>query len=383
MKNFMFTSESVTEGHPDKVCDQISDEVLDQIIKQDKYARVACEVFAGMGFIMVGGEVTTNAWVDINNLAREVVRDIGYDNAEYGFDWHTLAVFNTIHGQSPDIAQGVRTTGTKKQGAGDQGMMTGFATNETSELMPFPIITAHKLAHKLAEVRKNKKLKWLRPDGKTQVTVEYKNGKPVSIHSVVIAAQHDPDVVDKKLKEAIIEEVIKPVCGKFLSKTAKFYINNTGRFVIGGPVADCGVTGRKIVVDTYGGMGHTGGGCFSGKDPTKVDRSGAYMARYIAKNIVAAGLADKCEIQLAYVIGGTEPLSVNINTFGTGKVSEEKLVAAVKRVFDLSPGGSVTMLDLLRPIYRKTAAYGHFGRSEKEFTWEKTDRTTALKNAVK
>ncbi|HBB02454.1 MAG: S-adenosylmethionine synthetase, S-adenosylmethionine synthetase [Candidatus Peregrinibacteria bacterium GW2011_GWF2_38_29] len=383
MKNFMFTSESVTEGHPDKVCDQISDEVLDQIIKQDKYARVACEVFAGMGFIMVGGEVTTNAWVDINNLAREVVRDIGYDNAEYGFDWHTLAVFNTIHGQSPDIAQGVRTTGTKKQGAGDQGMMTGFATNETPELMPYPIITAHKLAKQLAEVRKSKKLKWLRPDGKTQVTVEYKNGKPVSIHSVVIAAQHDPDVTDKKLKEAIIEEVIKPVCGKFLSKTSKFYINNTGRFVIGGPVADCGVTGRKIVVDTYGGMGHMGGGCFSGKDPTKVDRSGAYMARYIAKNIVAAGLADKCEIQLAYVIGGTEPLSVNINTFETGKVSEEKLVAGVKRVFDLSPGGSVTMLDLLRPIYRKTAAYGHFGRSEKEFTWEKTDRITALKNAVK
>ncbi|KKQ71828.1 MAG: S-adenosylmethionine synthetase, S-adenosylmethionine synthetase [Candidatus Peregrinibacteria bacterium GW2011_GWC2_39_14] len=383
MKNFMFTSESVTEGHPDKVCDQISDEVLDQILKQDKYARVACEVFAGMGFIMVGGEVTTNAWVDINNLAREVVRDIGYDNAEYGFDWHTLAVFNTIHGQSPDIAQGVRTTGTKKQGAGDQGMMTGFATNETPELMPFPIITAHKLAKQLAEVRKSKKLKWLRPDGKTQVTVEYKNGKPVSIHSVVIAAQHDPDVTDKKLKEAIIEEVIKPVCGKFLSKTAKFYINNTGRFVIGGPVADCGVTGRKIVVDTYGGMGHTGGGCFSGKDPTKVDRSGAYMARYIAKNIVAAGLADKCEIQLAYVIGGTEPLSINIDTFGTRKVSEEKLVAGVKRVFDLSPGGSVTMLDLLRPIYRKTAAYGHFGRTEKEFTWEKTDRTTALKAASK
>lgn len=379
----MFTSESVTEGHPDKVCDQISDEVLDQILKQDKYARVACEVFAGMGFIMVGGEVTTNAWVDINNLAREVVRDIGYDNAEYGFDWHTLAVFNTIHGQSPDIAQGVRTTGTKKQGAGDQGMMTGFATNETPELMPFPIITAHKLAKQLAEVRKSKKLKWLRPDGKTQVTVEYKNGKPVSIHSVVIAAQHDPDVTDKKLKEAIIEEVIKPVCGKFLSKTAKFYINNTGRFVIGGPVADCGVTGRKIVVDTYGGMGHTGGGCFSGKDPTKVDRSGAYMARYIAKNIVAAGLADKCEIQLAYVIGGTEPLSINIDTFGTRKVSEEKLVAGVKRVFDLSPGGSVTMLDLLRPIYRKTAAYGHFGRTEKEFTWEKTDRTTALKAASK
>lgn len=381
MKKFVFTSESVTEGHPDKICDQISDAILDAIIKQDKYARVACEVFAGIGFILVGGEITTNAWVDVNNLVRDVIRDIGYDKPEYGFDYHTLAVLNTIHGQSSDIAQGVRKTGTKKQGAGDQGMMVGYACNETPELMPFPIMMAHKLARKLAEVRKNKKLPWLRPDGKTQVTVEYENGKPKTIHSVVIAAQHDDAVSDKSLKEGIIEDVIKPVCGKWLGRNSKFYINNTGRFVIGGPVADCGCTGRKIIVDTYGGMGHVGGGCFSGKDPTKVDRAGAYMARYIAKNIVAAGLADRCEIQLAYVIGGTKPLSVNINTFGTGKISEEKLAAAVVRTFDLSPGGSILALDLLRPIYKKTAAYGHFGRTEKEFTWEKTDKIAALKAA--
>jgi len=379
VNNFIFTSESVTEGHPDKICDQISDAMLDAIIKQDKYARVACEVFAGIGFILVGGEITTKAWVDVNNLARDTIRDIGYDKPEYGFDYHTLAVLNTIHGQSPDIAQGVRKTGTKKQGAGDQGMMTGYACNETPELMPFPIMMAHKLARKLAEVRKNKTLPFLRPDGKTQVTVEYENGKPKTIHSIVIAAQHDPDVNNNHLKEAIIESVIKPVCGKWLNGKTKFYINNTGRFVIGGPVADCGCTGRKIIVDTYGGMGHVGGGCFSGKDPTKVDRSGAYMGRYIAKNIVAAGLADKCEIQLAYVIGGTEPLSVNVNTFGTGKVDEERLVRIVKRVFDLSPGGSIRTLDLLRPIYRKTAAYGHFGRTEPEFTWEKTDKIAELK----
>lgn len=383
MKDFIFTSESVTEGHPDKVCDQISDAILDAIIKQDKFARVACEVFAGMGFILVGGEITTNAWVDTNNLVRDVIRDIGYDKPEYGFDYRTLAVLNTIHGQSPDIAQGVRKTGTKKQGAGDQGMMVGYACNETPELMPFPIMMAHKLAQKLAEMRKNKTLPFLRPDGKTQVTVEYKNGKPYKIHSVVIAAQHNPDVTNKRLKEGIIDHVIKPVCGKWLMADSKFYINNTGRFVIGGPVADCGVTGRKIIVDTYGGMGHTGGGCFSGKDPTKVDRSGAYMSRYIAKNIVAANLADRCEIQLAYVIGGTEPLSVNINTFGTGKVSDEKLAAVVKHVFDLSPGGSIVALNLLRPIYRKTAVYGHFGRTEPEFTWEKTDKIAALKAAVK
>lgn len=382
MQDFIFTSESVTEGHPDKICDQISDAVLDEIIKQDKYARSGCEVFAGMGFIIVGGEITTSAWVDVNNLVRDVIRDIGYDKAEYGFDYHTLGVFNTIHGQSPDIAQGVRKTATKKQGAGDQGMMVGYACDETPELMPFPIMMAHKLARKLTEVRKNKTLPFLRPDGKTQVTVEYENGRPSAIHSVVIAAQHDPDVTDKRLKEGIIEKVIKPVCGKWLNGHSKFYINNTGRFVIGGPVADCGCTGRKIIVDTYGGMGHVGGGCFSGKDPTKVDRAGAYMARYMAKNIVAAGLADRCEIQVAYVIGGTEPLSVNIDTFGTGKVSNEKLVRAIARVFDLSPGGSIAQLNLLRPIYKKTAAYGHFGRTEPEFTWEKTDKIAALKSKL-
>lgn len=378
MENFLFTSESMTEGHPDKVADQVSDAVLDEVLRKDPHGRVACEVAVGMGYIVVGGEITTKAWVDVGNLAREVVKDIGYDRPEYGFDWHTLSVFNAIHGQSPDIAMGVRKTATKQQGAGDQGMMTGFACNETPQLMPLPITMAHLLAQKLAEVRKRGILKWLRPDGKTQVTVEYKDNAPQKIHSIVIAAQHNPGVKIKTLREGIIRKVVKPVCKKYLSPSTKFYINNTGRFVIGGPVADCGMTGRKIIADTYGGMGHVGGGAFSGKDPTKVDRSAAYMVRYIAKNIVAAGLADRCEIQIAYAIGAKSPLSLNVNTFGTGKVNEEKIAKVIPKVFSLSPGGIVKQLNLLRPIYRKTTCYGHFGREEAEFTWEKTNKVKAL-----
>lgn len=382
MKNFVFTSESVTEGHPDKIADQISDAVLDAILEKDKYGRVACEVAVGMGYVIVGGEITTKTWVDVNNIVREVVKEIGYDKPEYGFDYHTLAVFNAIHEQSPDIARGVRRTASKKQGAGDQGMMTGYATKETPELMPLPITLAHKLAKRLAEVRKKKILPFLRPDGKTQVTVEYKNKKPYKLQSVVISAQHDSGVKSKVLKDAILKEVIKPICKDYLSKKTEFYINNTGRFVIGGPVADCGATGRKIIVDTYGGMGHVGGGAMSGKDPTKVDRSGAYMARYIAKNIVASGIAEKCEIQIAYVIGGTKPLSINVNTFGTGKISEEKISKLIPKVFDLAPGMIIKQLDLLRPIYKKTACYGHFGREEREFTWERKDKAGEIRKHI-
>lgn len=384
MKNFLFTSESVTEGHPDKIADQIADAVLDEIFRNDKYARVACEVSVGMGYAIVGGEITTKTWVDVGNLARKVIVDIGYDRPEYGFDGHNLAVFNAIHEQSTDIARGVRKTATKKQGAGDQGSMVGYACRETPELMPLPIMLAHKLARRLADVRKKGILPWMRPDGKSQVTVKYKNSKPDFLNSVVIAAQHNPEAGIKKLKEAIIEEVIKPICKEYLTPKTKYYINNTGRFVIGGPVADHGATGRKIIVDTYGGMGHIGGGCFSGKDPTKVDRSGAYMARYIAKNIIAAKIADKCEIQIAYVIGGTKPLSICVDTFNTlnkkkfPKLTEEKLAKIIPKVFDLTPGMIIHQLDLLRPIYRKTACYGHFGREEKEFTWEKTDKVKQL-----
>lgn len=389
MRNFVFTSESVSEGHPDKIADQISDAVLDEILKRDKYARVACEVSVGMGYVIVGGEITTKTWVDVGNLARQVVIDIGYDRPEYGFDGHNLAVFNAIHSQSPDIARGVRKTASKKQGSGDQGMMTGFACKETPELMPLPIMLAHKLAKQLAEVRKKGVLPFLRPDGKSQVTVEYKNSKPVALHSVVIAAQHHPDVKIDKLREAIIEEVIKPVCKEYLTPKTKYFINNTGRFVIGGPVADHGATGRKIIVDTYGGMAHIGGGCFSGKDATKVDRSGAYMARYIAKNIVAADLCERCEVQIAYVIGGTKPLSINVNCFDTlntkryPKLTEEKLVKIIPKVFDLTPGMIIHELDLLQPIYRPTACYGHFGRREKTFTWEKTDKAKELTEIAK
>lgn len=382
MKRFLFTSESVTEGHPDKVADIISDAVLDEVLSNDKYGRVACEVAVGMGYVIVGGEVSTKTWIDVNNLVRNTVKEIGYDKPQYGFDFNTLAVFNVIHEQSVDIARGVRKTATKKQGAGDQGMMTGYATKETPELMPLPIMLAHKLSMKLAEIRKKKTLPFLRPDGKTQVTIEYENGRPKNLQSIVIGAQHEPDVKNSILKDAILKKVIKPVCKNYLTKKTKIFINNTGRFVIGGPVADCGATGRKIIVDTYGGMGHVGGGAMSGKDPTKVDRSGAYMARYIAKNIVAAGLAQKCEIQIAYVIGGTGPLSINLNTFGTSKVSEEKIVKIIPKVFDLSPGMIIEELNLLRPIYKKTASYGHFGREEKEFSWERKDKTKELKEKI-
>ncbi len=378
LTKYLFTSESITEGHPDKLADAISDAVLDACLKDDKYSRVGCETETGMGYVIVGGEITTRTWVNVHDLVRKVVRDVGYDKPEYGFDYRTLAIFNAIHEQSPDIAKKVKKTGTKIQGAGDQGMMTGFACSETPELMPLPIMLAHKLVKRMTEVRKKGILPYLRPDGKSQATVEYYNGKPKRLDSVVISTQHDPDVSLKKLRSDIVKKVIKPVCGKYLDRKTKYYVNYGGSFVIGGPVADVGMTGRKIIVDTYGGMVASGGGAMSGKDPTKVDRSGAYMARYVAKNIVAAKLAEKCEIQISYVIGGVKPLSVNVNTFGTGKVSEEKLVKIITKVFDLSPGGIIRKLNLLRPIYQKTSCYGHFGRKDPDFTWEKTDKVKEL-----
>ena len=373
---FLFTSESVTEGHPDKMADQISDAILDACLEQDPTSRVACETLTCTGLVVVAGEITTKAYVDFQSLVRETVREIGYDDALKGFDCNTCGVISTINRQSPDIAQGVDTGG-----AGDQGMMFGYATNETPELMPTPISLAHRLAEKLTEVRKNGKLPYLRPDGKSQVTVEYDSDyTPVRVDAVVISTQHSSDVDNKQLRAEILEHVIKAVIpAELLDANTKFHINPTGRFVIGGPMGDTGLTGRKIIVDTYGGMGRHGGGAFSGKDPTKVDRSAAYMARYVAKNIVAAGLADRCEVQLAYAIGVAEPVSVRVDTFGTGTVSEQRLVELIRENFKLTPKGIIESLNLRRPIFKKTAAYGHFGRTGEGFTWEATDKAEALK----
>jgi S-adenosylmethionine synthetase len=383
-----FTSESVGEGHPDKLCDQVSDAILDACLQDDPQSRVACETFSSASLVLVGGEITTSTYVDTHRLIREVVREIGYTDPAFGLDYQSMAVLNMIHNQSPDISQGVSGTGLKKfqgqQGAGDQGMMFGYACNETKELMPLPITLAHKLLIHAAKLRKNKTIKWLRPDSKSQVTVEYEKGKPIRIDAVVIAHQHDPDVTHKVIESTIIHEIVKPMLEPtgFLDKKTKYYINTTGRFVVGGPMGDAGLTGRKIIADSYGGMGRHGGGAFSGKDPTKVDRSAAYAARYVAKNIVAAKLADRCEIQLAYAIGVPFPVSVMVDTFGTAKVDEKRIEEAIakEKVFDLTPAGIIKALDLRRPIYLKTASYGHFGRSE--FPWEKTDKVEELKKAI-
>lgn len=383
MKEHLFTSESVSEGHPDKVADQISDAILDGIFEQDNKARVACETMVNTGMVIISGEITTTAWVDMQAIVRQTVKEIGYNHSDMGFDWESCAVISSIDKQSADIAMGVDESADHEQGAGDQGLMFGFACNETEVLMPAPITYAHQLVKRQAEVRKNGTLPWLRPDAKSQVTFRYEDDKPVGIDAVVLSTQHNPEIKLKDLREAVMDEIIKPVLpSEWLNKDTKYHINPTGNFVIGGPVGDCGLTGRKIIVDTYGGMARHGGGAFSGKDPSKVDRSAAYAGRYVAKNIVAAGLADKCEIQVSYAIGVAEPTSISVETFGTGKIDEQRIVELVREHFDLKPKGLITMLDLLRPIYRQTAAYGHFGREEADFSWEKTDKAAALKDSA-
>ncbi len=381
MSSYVFTSESVTEGHPDKICDAISDAVLDAVLGADPRGRVACEAMVKTGFVVLAGEITTDASIDYPGIVRRTVREIGYTDSAMGFDAETCAVLTSIERQSPDISQGV-TEGKglyKEQGAGDQGLMFGLAVDETRQLMPMPIHLAHKLARRLAQVRKNGSLPWLRPDGKTQVTIEYRDGKPVRVETLVVSTQHAPEIKHRALKEAIVEEVIRPVVPeRLLDKKTKLFVNPTGRFVVGGPHGDAGLTGRKIIVDTYGGMGRHGGGAFSGKDPSKVDRSAAYFARYVAKNVVAAKLAKKCEVQVAYAIGVARPMGVFVTTFGTGAVPDERIAEVVQELFDFRPRAIIETLDLLRPIYRPTAAYGHFGRSEKSFTWERTDRAAEL-----
>jgi S-adenosylmethionine synthetase len=378
-QNHLFTSESVTEGHPDKIADQISDAILDEIMGQDPNGRVACETLVTTGLAFVAGEITTDCYVDIPRIVRKVIKEIGYTDAAYGFDFETCAVLTSIDAQSPDIAMGV-----DREGAGDQGMMFGYAKDETPELMPLPIMLAHKLVRRLAEVRKSKVLDYLRPDGKSQATVEYDDGRPVAVRAVVLAAQHHPDVALEKLRDDLVEHVVKPVIPESLFEPdrIKYFVNETGRFVLGGPHGDCGLTGRKVIVDTYGGVGSHGGGCYSGKDPTKVDRSGSYMARYIAKNIVAANLARECEVQIAYAIGVTEPVSLMIDTHGTGVVPDDRMAQIVSKTFDLRPRAIIEALKLRRPVYRDTAAYGHFGREEDGFTWELTDRVDDLKKRM-
>ncbi len=383
-KNYVFTSESVSEGHPDKVADQISDSILDAIFQQDTSSRVACETLVNTGMVLISGEITTTAWIDMHAVVRNKVKEIGYNHSDMGFDWESCAVLTSIDKQSADIAMGVNETNDHEQGAGDQGIMFGYASNETDVLMPAPITFAHRLMQRQAEVRKNGTLPWLRPDAKSQITFRYEDSKPVGIEAVVLSTQHSPDIENKILREAVMDEIILPVLPQeWITSDTKFHINPTGRFVIGGPVGDCGVTGRKIIVDTYGGAARHGGGAFSGKDPSKVDRSAAYATRYVAKNIVAAGLADRCEIQISYAIGVAEPTSIDIETFGTGKIEETKLIELIRRHFDLRPRGLITMLDLLRPIYEPTASYGHFGREDMDFPWEKTDLAEALKEDAK
>ena len=381
--SYLFTSESVSEGHPDKVADQISDAVLDALLTQDPTARVACETLVKTGMVLIAGEITTSAWVDLEEIVRSTVKDIGYNSSDMGFDWASCAVLNGIGKQSPDIAMGVDESDDREQGAGDQGLMFGYASNETDVLMPAPITYSHRLVKRQAEARKDGTLPWLRPDAKSQITFRYENNKPVGIDAIVLSTQHDPDVSNETIHEAVMEEIIKPVLpAEWISSDTKIHINPTGRFVIGGPVGDCGLTGRKIIVDTYGGMARHGGGAFSGKDPSKVDRSAAYAGRYVAKNVVAAGLADRCEIQVSYAIGVAEPTSISIDTFGTGKISDQQIVELVKQHFDLRPRGLIKMLDLLKPIYAPTASYGHFGREEASFSWEKTDKADELRSAA-